>query len=287
MLSVFTSSQFLKNQVNGDSCALYNRFTEQDVRIGTNVFFQVHNRCISLIKIQNERILNPVLLKPVCFRYYWFMKITRYGVILERLTTAHIEMVRQWRNDTKIAGFMFYKGEITRQMQSDWFASVDNEQNFFFIIHYKNKPVGLINISSIDWENKTAYTGLFIYDDVCLGTDVPVSASLAMLDVFFMLFNVQMVYAKVKGNNRVAHNYNTALGFTRTKKIELGLGFEYMLQKEIYLLEAKGLRNSAIHLKGNNTLIELDKNNPVDVWVRERIKKANKSVLKNLEVKIT
>ena len=150
------------------------------------------------------------------------MRITRYGITLERLQQEQTEMVRQWRNDQKIAGFMFYKGEITEKMQQEWFSSIDNEQNFFFLIHLKNKPVGLINISSIDWENKTAYTGLFIYDDKFLATDTPVMASLAMLDVFFLLFDMQSVYAKVKGNNKAAHNYNSSLGFSRTKKIEYG-----------------------------------------------------------------
>ena len=117
------------------------------------------------------------------------MKITRYGVTLERLQQEQTELVREWRNDQKIARFMFYKGEITKDMQQEWFNSIDNEQNFFFLIHLKNAPVGLINISSIDWENKTAYTGLFIYDDKFLATDTPVMASLAMLDVFFLLFD--------------------------------------------------------------------------------------------------
>lgn len=215
------------------------------------------------------------------------MKITRYGITLERLQPGQIEMVRAWRNDAKISRFMFYKGEITGQMQQEWFNSIDNEQNFFFVIHHKGKAVGLINISSIDWENKTAYTGLFIYDDVCLGTDVPVMASLAMLDVFMLLLNVQVVYAKVKGDNKIAHNYNTALGFSRTKKIELGLGYEYMLQKEIYILESKVLRNSAVRLKGNTTIIELQAGNKIDDCMRQRFKKAPGDVLKNLDVKIT
>ena len=98
------------------------------------------------------------------------------------------ELIRQWRNDPKISKFMFYKGEITPAMQSEWFTSIDNEQNFFFLIYHNNSPAGLINISSIDWENKTAYTGLFIYDDKFLASDIPVMASLAMLDVFFLLF---------------------------------------------------------------------------------------------------
>ena len=181
---------------------------------------------------------------------------------------------------------MFYKGEITDTMQQEWFDSINNEQNFFFLIHFKGAPAGLINISSIDWENKTAYTGLFIYDDKFLATDIPVMASLAMLDVFFMLFDIQSVYAKVKGNNKAAHNYNSSLGFARTKKIEYGLGYEYMLQKEIYLLETKQLRNAAIRLKGNDTIIELNPATGIDEWLRKRLAGVKKEVLKNLEVKI-
>src|SRR5579862_2499009 len=102
------------------------------------------------------------------------MKITRYGITLERLDHEHLEMVRNWRNDPKISQFMFYKGEISPQMQQEWFQSINTEQNFFFIIHYNNESVGLINISSIDWDNRTAYTGLFIYDEKFWGSDVPV-----------------------------------------------------------------------------------------------------------------
>jgi UDP-4-amino-4,6-dideoxy-N-acetyl-beta-L-altrosamine N-acetyltransferase len=215
------------------------------------------------------------------------MKITRYGIVLQRLEKEQIELVRSWRNDKKIIKFMFYKGDITPEMQNEWFDAINNEQNFFFLILCKDIPVGLINISSIDWKSKTAYTGLFIYDDKFLATDVPVMASLAMLDVFFLLFDIQSVYAKVKGNNRIAHNYNSSLGFSRTKKIEYGLGYEYMLQKEIYLLETKQLRNAALRLKGNKTGVELNLENPIDSWLAQRLKKVKKEVLKNLEVQIT
>lgn len=214
------------------------------------------------------------------------MKITRYGVTLEKLRPEQAALVRKWRNDPKIAQFMFHRGEITEAMQSEWFASIDNEQNFFFVISYRKQPVGLINISSIDWENKTAYTGLFIYEENFWGTDVPVMASLGMLDVFMLLLDIQSVYAKVKGSNTVAHNYNSALGFSRTKKIELGLGYEYILQKEIYLLETKELRNAAIRLKGNKTIIELNAGSKTDQWVKKKLEAARKDVLKNLEVQV-
>lgn len=215
------------------------------------------------------------------------MQISRYGVTLKQVDASHLEMLREWRNDRKIARFMFYKGEITAIMQQEWFQSVNNEQNFFFVIYKHQKPVGLINISSIDWEKKTAYTGLFIYDDVCIGTDVPVSASLAMLDVFFIIFDLQLAYAKVKGDNKVAHRYNTMLGFMRTKKIELGLGYEYVLNAQTYLLEANKMRSAAMRVHGNKTIVHLQQNNFVDAFVFDRLKRVSPDVLKNLEVTVS
>lgn len=215
------------------------------------------------------------------------MILSRYGITLEQLQLEKIELVRQWRNDQKISRFMFYKGEISAAMQREWFNSINNEQNFFFLIYTNQSPVGLINISSIDWENKTAYTGLFIYDDNFLATDIPVMASLALLDVFFLLFQIQSVYAKVKGDNKTAHLYNTTLGYNRTKKIEYGLGYEYLLQKEIYLLKTKHLRNAAIRLKGNTTTIQLQHNSVTDQWLRKKLELTTPEIIENLQVQIS
>lgn len=214
------------------------------------------------------------------------MIISRYGITLQQLQLDQIELVRQWRNDPKISRFMFYKGEISPAMQREWFNSIDNNQNFFFIINTNHSPVGLINISSIDWENKTAYTGLFIYDNQFLATDIPVMASLAMLDIFFLIFNIQSVFAKVKGDNKTAHLYNTTLGYNQTKKIEYGLGYEYLLQKEIYLLKTKHLRNAAIRLKGNSTVIQLEPDSNTDSWLQKKLALTKPETLKNLQVEI-
>ena len=59
-----------------------------------------------------------------------------------------------------------------------------------------------------------------------------------------------------------------------------------MLQKEIYLIETAKIRNAALHLKGNKTLVELNAADKVDVWIKQRLSKAKKEVLKNLEVEI-
>lgn len=213
------------------------------------------------------------------------MKVHRYGITLERIKREHLEMVRQWRNDQKISKFMFHHGEITSTMQQEWFQSINNISNFFFIIHYHGKQVGLINMSAIDWDKHEAFSGLFIYENEYLGTDVPARASLAMLDVFFLLAGIKKVYAKVRGNNKVAHRYNTSLGFTKTRKIELGLGFEYELERIDYFMTADKLRRLASKTNGNTTLIEFD-NSEVDCNLKKQFVKVGDTVTEMLDLVI-
>ena len=181
------------------------------------------------------------------------MIITRYGIRLERVRKEHIEMIRLWRNDPKIRDHMFFKSDITPDMQRDWFNAVNNDLNFYFLITTDTEPLGLISISAIDYEHNKAFAGLFIYDDNSLSTDIPVRASLCLLDIFFAYTSITTIYAKVRDTNLVADQYNTALGFEKIKKIELGLGYEYGLEKETYFTCANTLRQAAIKIFGTTT----------------------------------
>ena len=75
------------------------------------------------------------------------MKISKYGIDLVRLTEEDIEMLRQWRNSPQIQQFMEYREEITAEMQKKWFDSINNVNNFYFIIHFEGQKIGLINTS--------------------------------------------------------------------------------------------------------------------------------------------
>jgi RimJ/RimL family protein N-acetyltransferase len=186
------------------------------------------------------------------------MIISKYGINLVRVHKEHIEMIRIWRNDPKIRDHMFFKSEITADMQKNWFNSINNDQNFYFMVCPAEQPIGLISISSIDYEHNKAFAGLFIYDDNYLGTDIPVRSSLCLLDVFFSYTGVDTLYAKVRDSNIVADQYNTSLGFERIKKIELGQGYEYGLEKANYFIKSSSLRQAAMKLYGIKTTISFD-----------------------------
>ncbi|MCL2651725.1 MAG: GNAT family N-acetyltransferase [Candidatus Azobacteroides sp.] len=141
------------------------------------------------------------------------MTLEKYGVILHRLTHDKIEMVRNWRNDPKILKYMEFREYITPEMQEKWFQKINNDNNFFFIIEYEGKEIGLVNGKNIDYEQKTSEGGLFIYDDDYLNSDVPFRVSLCSSDFGFETLNLEKVFIHILSDNKRAIKYNLMLGF--------------------------------------------------------------------------
>ncbi|MDA3780720.1 MAG: GNAT family N-acetyltransferase [Bacteroidales bacterium] len=113
------------------------------------------------------------------------MKVTKYGVTLNRLTEDKIEQVRLWRNDPKISQYMEFQDYITPEMQKAWFKKIDNKNNYYFIIEFDRKEIGLINIRDIDYEKREGEGGIFIYDDFYLNSDVSFRSVLCLFDFSF------------------------------------------------------------------------------------------------------
>lgn len=82
------------------------------------------------------------------------MIITKKNIHFYRLKEEDIELVRHWRNHPSIQKHMVYRERITAEMQKEWFKTIDNNLNLYFIIEYKGKKIGLINGKDIDWEKE-------------------------------------------------------------------------------------------------------------------------------------
>ncbi len=140
------------------------------------------------------------------------MILTFKDVVLKRLELSDIEMLRNWRNDPEISERMFYNEFISESMQLKWFQSLKST-DFYFIINYKNKAIGLINLSNENAALKEAESGLFIAEKKYWGGPVSIYASLALLRFAFEERNLNQVLAKVRKDNVVAIKYNEQLGF--------------------------------------------------------------------------
>ena len=157
------------------------------------------------------------------------MIIKKYGLELHRLTENDIELVRQKRNDINIRKKMFYQKEITAEEQLKWFDSINNMFNYYFIIHYKGKRIGLVHGKVLSYDLGVAEGGIFIWDATYQNSHIPVIVSICMTDLTFFVLNMNKTFAKVRMDNKVAIEYNNKLGYkeisrdVESNKIELEL----------------------------------------------------------------
>jgi len=141
------------------------------------------------------------------------MTIENYEVRLTLLTHDKIEMIRQWRNDYKIRQFMEYRELITPEMQESWFSKLNNGvDNFYWIIQYKGEDVGLINIKDVDYNKMTGESGVFIYVDKYLNTDIAYRAHLVMFDYVFNIIGLKYTYSHMLKSNPRAQRFALFLG---------------------------------------------------------------------------
>lgn len=141
------------------------------------------------------------------------MELTNYGITLRRLTEDKIEMVRQWRNDPKIQQYMEFRDYITPEMQAAWFKRIDNDNNYYFIIVYEGKEIGLANIKDIDYNSGIGEPGMFIYEDIYWDSDVAIRALLCMNDFMWHTLKLKKSIIHVMQNNIRAIKFNLFLGY--------------------------------------------------------------------------
>jgi RimJ/RimL family protein N-acetyltransferase len=163
------------------------------------------------------------------------MILTKYDIILSRLTEDKIELVRHWRNDPKISQYMEFREHITAEMQRAWFQRINNPQNYYFILIFEDQEIGLADIKDIDETHKTGEGGLFIYADAYLNSDVPFRAVLALNDFCFETLGLKEMIAHIMRDNFRAIEFNLALGYVKEKFQDSNPKQKYRLTKENYL----------------------------------------------------
>lgn len=148
------------------------------------------------------------------------LTIEGYGVTQTRVQLEDIELVRQWRLDERVRPHMLYQGDITPEQQRRWFDSINNPDNYFFIVHHEGRKVGLNSIKDIDWERRTGQGGLFLVPEELRQSLVVFRVAIPPLVWLFEEMGLESVHAVIRADNRRAIRYNLALGHTLDPVVE-------------------------------------------------------------------
>jgi len=181
------------------------------------------------------------------------MKYTKFGVTIERLKEEDIELVRQWRNSPQVVERMEYREYITPEMQKEWFRSISNLNNFYFVINYQGDKIGVINVKDIDWKSRKLESGIFIPDEKYWGTFVPSIVSIMLTQMFFRIFGWDHYYAHIMKTNQRAIQYNRSLGYELCEGQEEKENQLYILKKETFETRSIKLLKALAVMSGGDT----------------------------------
>lgn len=172
--------------------------------------------------------------------------LEQYGVKLIRLQEKDIELVRYWRNQNDITNYMEYRNYITPMDQIKWFNSINNKLNYYFVIQYEGKKVGLINSKNYDSKLGFSEGGIFIWDKHYLNSYVAIYSTLCFLNFIFHHLKIsKKSMARILRNNPRAIQYNKQIGYKLLPNQEDIENQLYELSEEDYIISGGKLNKAA------------------------------------------
>lgn len=182
------------------------------------------------------------------------MILSGFGVSLRRITQADIEQIRTWRNQDFVRDQMFESELITEIQQVEWFDSINNHYNYYFIMEFDQKPFGVIYAKNVNPESLVGEGGIFIGEHQYLTTDLPGRASILLLYFCFNKLGLSSSLIRVKKSNETALSYNQFLGYKvrseQGEELILGLTKEAFEDSIFVSRVLSSLKEESVDLSG-------------------------------------
>jgi RimJ/RimL family protein N-acetyltransferase len=201
------------------------------------------------------------------------MIITKGNLKFIKLKEEDIELVRRWRNSPTIAQFMEFREYITPEQQLQWFRSVNNKNNLYFVIEYDFKKVGLINGKDIDWSTSTMEVGIFFWEESLYSTPLPALSSLVFSEIG-VVYGGLTAMAHILRDNHRAIRYNREIGFELCEGQEEVENQKYILTKERYIHKARRLRKAFFTLINRDPSTMLFEKEDYDLGIAQLVEES-------------
>ncbi|MFC3095072.1 UDP-4-amino-4,6-dideoxy-N-acetyl-beta-L-altrosamine N-acetyltransferase [Alteromonas sediminis] len=129
-----------------------------------------------------------------------------------RMTKSDLVKVMHWRLNESVSQFMQteIKNDIGKQKQ--WFQHISNDPSFvYWVIEYKQAPVGALNLADIDLKKNECSWGFYIGEPSCrnLGGLIPPY----LYNHLFRQCRIEMLKADVMDNNHLVKKLHGLHGY--------------------------------------------------------------------------
>lgn len=190
------------------------------------------------------------------------MRLERYGIRLETMTSDHLEMIRLWRNQDHVRTRMQFQGLLSSEDQQQWYHSLDPLTNMYWVIRYRGYPIGLVHIKDMDAQMTMGEAGAFIGEPSYLETPQAMLAIIFMMEIGFLTLGLSRLRAKIHEDNSRAIRFNQQLGYRLMPDQSSGFRY-YETSEERFFEKTADIRQQAARLYGAQSHFEVDFNS---VW---------------------
>ena len=136
-----------------------------------------------------------------------------YGVELHIVDVTNLITLRHWRNQPEIRSKMGNDSYISPHQHRMWYENhVMKSNNGYWIVKYKNTPVGYIQII-IDEINNTVELGSFLVDSPVRHALLAYSLFLIHIDIVFYVVKAKKSIIKIRSNNIRAIRFSKQFGY--------------------------------------------------------------------------
>lgn len=117
------------------------------------------------------------------------------------------EKIRQWRNKEDIRKFMINQEIISEDEHKKWLEKLKEDDRIkFWIVYFKELPIGIVNLQNIDHKNLTSEWGFHIGEQSYRGIGLSKKILYKLLQIFFNEMKFNILYTKVLSCNKTAIN---------------------------------------------------------------------------------
>lgn len=136
-------------------------------------------------------------------------------ISFKKMDESDLELVLEWRTSEHVTQYMYTDIEKDIEKQKEWFEKISHDDTqYYWIIQYKEIPIGLISINQLDRHNKRStfayYLGNLNYTPVA-GRIHPYLYNFAFYDL-----GLNKMYAEVMDGNDGMMKMHLYYGFTHT-----------------------------------------------------------------------
>ena len=154
--------------------------------------------------------------------------------LIRPVRESDIELLRVWRNNTKLSRYLTPVGEITPEMQMEWFHRNREDPNIItFVVDETDKLHRMVGSASLyDFAGTTAEVGkTMIGDDEARGKSLGFYSELMAVYVGFEKLGLERIIARIHEDNQASMKRSRRLGYTVVGKHPFSSGgFECELE---------------------------------------------------------